>query len=114
MAAQILASLLTQPDATPRLVAHLAWVHDAAIKIIDGLLPAFPDLKIDSEAIRFGAATHDLAKIKHTGELTGRGNQHEIDRASLLRDFDVPDHLPRFTRTHGAWETFRKLDGILE
>lgn len=102
---KIVASLLNQLDAPPRLVAHLTLVHDAAIEIIDGLLNAFPHIKIDAEAIRFGAATHDLGKIKHPNELTGPGNQHEIDGASLLTDLDVPDHLARFTRTHGAWST---------
>lgn len=98
--AQELCELL---DAPPRLVAHLTVVHDAASEIIEGLAERFPGLDVDSEAVLFGAATHDLGKVLHPKELTGPGNRHEEDGPRLLEQHGIDPRLARFARTHGAW-----------
>lgn len=100
-ARQLLATL----KAAPRLVAHLALVHDAAAEILDALQCRLPDLAIDTDAVLFGAATHDIGKVLHPGELTGPGSQHEADGPGLLQQYSVTPERTRFARTHGAWAT---------
>ena len=110
----IVVSILSRLDAPPRLVAHLELVHDVAIELVDGILAAFPGIEVDSEAIRIGAATHDIGKVKHRNELTAPGNRHEFDGASILLDSGLPALFARFTRTHGAWSTEElPLDDLL-
>jgi len=91
--------------ATSRLVAHLTLVHDAAVELAEGLRLRFPTLKLDGGAVLFGAATHDLGKVLHPGELTGPGNRHEADGPVLLERNGISPELARFARTHGAWST---------
>ena len=98
-------AVLGRLDAPPRLVAHLTLVHDAAVELVDGIREAFTGIEIENEAVCFGAATHDIGKVTHPNELSGPGNQHEIDGASLLLELGCPEPLARFTRTHGAWST---------
>lgn len=89
--------------APPRLVAHLALVHDAALELVDALESRFPDLAIDRDAVLFGAATHDLGKVIHPAELSGPGNLHEADGPPLLERQGLSPTLARFARTHGEW-----------
>jgi HD domain len=95
--------LLTTLNAPPRLIAHLTLVHDAAFEILDGLQRCWPALKIDRDAVMFGAATHDAGKCLHHNELTGPGNRHEQDGPGLLEQYGVSPERSRFARTHGAW-----------
>ena len=97
--------LLTTLNAPPRLLAHLALVHDAAAEILDTLQAQWPDLKIDRDAVLFGAATHDIGKVLHTNELIGPGNKHEQDGPGLLQQHGVSPERSRFARTHGTWKT---------
>ena len=97
--------LLGMLDTPPRLIAHLAVVHDAAVEIVEGLASQFPKLKLDTDAVLFGASTHDLGKIIHPTELTGPGNEHEVDGPGILELHSVPPQLARFARTHGAWSS---------
>ena len=97
--------LLTTLNAPPRLLAHLALVHDAAAEILDTLQARWPDLKIDRDAVLYGAATHDIGKCLHINELTGPGNKHEQDGLVLLRQHGVSLERSRFARTHGTWKT---------
>lgn len=97
--------LLETLNAPPRLVVHLALVHDAAAEILDALQCRWPDLKTDEDAILFGAAIHDIGKILHTNELTGPGNKHEQDGPGLLQQHGVSPERSRFARTHGTWKT---------
>lgn len=90
-------------EAPARLLAHLTLVHDAAVEIVDGLRQQFPTLNFDTDAVLFGAASHDLGKVLHLHELTGPGNCHEVDGAGLLAANGVSPELARFARTHGAW-----------
>ena len=46
------ARLLREVGATTLLVAHLRLVHDVAARLLDALLRAWPELKVDSEAVR--------------------------------------------------------------
>lgn len=97
--------LLETLNAPPRLMAHLALVHDAAFEILDALQARWPDLKIEREAVLFGAATHDVGKCWHINELIGPGNQHEQDGPGLLQQHGVSPERSRFARTHGTWKT---------
>ena len=51
---------------------------------------AFPALRLDSESILFGAATHDIGKVLHPEELRQPGREHESAGASLLAQYGVP------------------------
>jgi hypothetical protein len=97
--------LLGMLDAPPRLVAHLALVHDAAMGTVEGLDGQFPQLDFDRSGVLFGAATHDLGKVEHPSELTGPGSQHEATGPVILEAHGVPPQLARFARTHGAWSS---------
>jgi hypothetical protein len=99
------AQLLTRLNAPPRLVTHLALVHDAAGEILESLQARWPNLKFDADAVLFGAASHDAGKLLHLRELTGPGNQHEADGPTLLQQHGVSPERSRFARTHGTWKT---------
>ena len=101
--------LLVTLNAPPRLVAHLALVHDAAAEILDAFQARWPDLKIDEDAVLFGSAIHDAGKILHPNELTGPGNKHEQDGPGLLQQHGVSPERSRFARTHGTWKTEQNL-----
>ena len=101
--------LLVTLNAPPRLVAHLALVHDAAAEILDAFHARWPDLTIDGDDVLFGAATHDIGKVLHTNELTGPGNKHEQDGPGLLQQHGVSPERSRFARTHGTWKTEKNL-----
>ena len=92
-------------DAPNLLVAHLILVHDVAVDLVEGLRQKFPDLEFDHEAVCFGAASHDLGKVKHPNELTGPGRQHEEDGPALLEEHGVEPRFSRFSGSHGAWST---------
>lgn len=94
-----------QVNAPPRLIAHLTLVHDVAVKLLIEIKREFPDINIDEQSIKFGAATHDIGKAVYRNELVSSGNQHEEFGANLLKKFDVSDELARFTRTHAIWKT---------
>lgn len=95
--------------APPLLVRHLTLVHAAAVELLDGLAANFPGLVVDRGAVLFGAATHDLGKVLHPGELTGPGDKHEVDGPGLLEQHGVSPRLARFARTHGRW---REVDDV--
>ncbi len=95
--------LLFRAEAPPRLRAHLTLVHDVACRLIDEFDAAFPEFGCDFEAVRFGAATHDIGKAFHREELVRPGQCHEREGEKLLLEFGVPPELARFARTHGEW-----------
>ena len=100
-------------NAPPLLVRHLTLVHSAAVELLDGLAEAFPRLLIDHQAVLFGAATHDLGKVKHPNELSGPGHQHETDGQKLLEQHGVPAKRSRFAGTHGRWSEIDDLEDLL-
>lgn len=95
--------LLVQVGAAPRLAAHLRAVHDVAARLVIALPAAWPTLSFDSDAVAFGAATHDIGKSLHPRELLGPGNQHEGDGHALLVERGVAAPHARFARTHARW-----------
>ncbi|MFD8756214.1 HDIG domain-containing metalloprotein [Kitasatospora sp. NPDC059577] len=95
------ADLLRDLDAPPRLVAHLALVHEVAEEIAD--FCAGEGLEFDREAVRYGAATHDIGKTVHPEELSGPGSAHEAAGHALLLARGVPERLARFARSHASW-----------
>lgn len=97
------AELLRALDAPARLGAHLRAVHDVAWSLTDVLGRRRPDLAFDTTAVLFGAATHDIGKVVHVGELTGPGSAHEAAGEELLLRYGVPAHLARFASSHGSW-----------
>ena len=99
--------------APARLVSHLRLVHDVACQIVGGLEEKFPAMEFDGDAIRFGAATHDLGKVLHPDELTGPGKRHEEDGPGFLEQHGVPPDLARFARTHGTWNEGLLLEDLL-
>ncbi|WP_328474045.1 HD domain-containing protein [Actinoplanes sp. NBC_00393] len=95
--------LLETLAAPPRLVAHLRLVHDVAWQVTGWLADEHPRLGFDREAVLFGAATHDIGKVRHPRELSQPGRQHEPAGYELLLELGVPDRLARFAGTHGSW-----------
>jgi hypothetical protein len=95
--------LLVALDAPPRLAAHLRAVHDAATELVAWVGNYCPTVDIDQDAVLFGAATHDIGKIRHPEELSGPGHAHEPAGYALLIEQGVPEKLARFARTHAAW-----------
>jgi hypothetical protein len=55
--------LLSKLGAPERLRVHPRIVHDVAVTLTDLLPQRFPGLACDAEAVRFGAATHDIGKL---------------------------------------------------
>ena len=104
--ARLLCERLAAP---PRLIAHLTVVLDVAIDLVNAVGERFPALVFDRDAVLFGAATHDLGKVLHPGELTGAGNLHEVDGQALLESHGVSPSLARFALTHGAWRSQNDL-----
>ncbi|MEV6924257.1 HD domain-containing protein [Dactylosporangium sp. NPDC051485] len=98
----VVAVLLRDVDAPPRLGAHLRAVHDVAVEIVDG--PVLAGVGVDREAVLFGAATHDIGKVRFPGELTGPGAQHEPAGEQLLVRLGVEGRLARFAALHGRWD----------
>lgn len=106
--------LLASVGAPPRLVAHGELVHDTAVRILAWLRRDHPDLRVNADAVCFGAALHDVGKARHTGELTGPGNRHEAEGERMLRDRGVSPNLARFCATHGDWSApGRTLEDLL-
>jgi HD domain-containing protein len=96
-------ALLASLAAPPRLVAHLRAVHDVAWQLADWLEQNYPGVTFDRAAMLFGAATHDIGKIIHVGELSGPGSEHEQAGYELLVAQGLDESMARFARTHASW-----------
>ncbi|MEV0182332.1 HD domain-containing protein [Streptomyces sp. NPDC050625] len=103
------AELLHRLDAPPRLVAHLRAVHDVAARLADWAQEHCPAMEFDRDAVLFGAATHDIGKTLHPGELTGPGARHEEAGRELLLAHGVDAALARFAGTHASWDALEDL-----
>jgi hypothetical protein len=68
--------LLRRLDAPPGLAARLRAVHDVAHRLIDLLRRRYPGVRVDREAVVYGAATHDIGRFIQAGELPGAGSAH--------------------------------------
>ena len=103
-------ALLLKLDAPLRLVAHLRAVHHVA----GGLLRELEGLgEVDREAILFGAATHDVGKIRQPEELHRSGTLHEESGYRLLLQEGFPENLARFARTHASPSRGTGLEDLL-
>ncbi|WP_395108906.1 HD domain-containing protein [Actinomadura sp. SCN-SB] len=100
--------LLEAVQAPPRLAAHLRAVHDVACDLSGWVGDRYPAAGADPGAVAFGAATHDIGKALHPGELSGPGQAHEFAGYQLLLSYGVDERLARFARTHSSWHE----DGI--
>lgn len=69
--------LLLENKASPRLRAHLEAVHDAALRLTEQVSAQWPSLVFNTEDVLFGAAVHDIGKIRHPEELSRPGHLHE-------------------------------------
>jgi len=105
------AELLREVDAPPRLVAHLRAVHDVAAQLVEWVDKR--GLEVNAEAVRFGAATHDIGKALHPAELSGPGSEHEPAGRDLLLAHGVPPALARFAAGHATWNAATTLDELL-
>lgn len=94
--------LLIETDPPPRLVAHLALVHDVACQLIDGLNRTLETPPFDADIVRFGAATHDIGKAQKPSELVAPGKEHEELGRQFLEQRGFGARLARFAATHGA------------
>jgi HD domain-containing protein len=99
----VVARLLAELDAPPRLAAHLRAVHDVACQLTTAIGNEFPTLRFDRKAVLFGAATHDIGKTLHVAELSEPGSFHEEAGYELLVAHGVEASLACFARTHGTW-----------
>ncbi len=96
--------ILLQLSASPRLLAHVVLVHDAACTLIDRISAEFPEAEFDADLVRFGAATHDVGKITHLDELTESGkNKHQRAGVELLQSVGIAPERARFAWTHSNW-----------
>ncbi|BCJ74671.1 phosphohydrolase [Catellatospora sp. IY07-71] len=95
-------AMLSALDAPPRLAAHLRAVHDVAATLVEQVVAAYPALVCDAAEVCFGAATHDIGKVRHPAELSGPGSAHEPAGYELLRQRNVDPRLARFARDHGS------------
>ncbi|WP_331727671.1 HD domain-containing protein [Streptomyces sp. NBC_00158] len=100
----VVAELLRSLEAPPRLVAHLRAVHDVAAELADWVADRYPGLGVDRDAVLIGAATHDVGKTLHPGELSGPGSAHEVAGRNLLLEHGFAPGLARFAATHATWD----------
>ncbi|MEU7875039.1 HD domain-containing protein [Dactylosporangium sp. NPDC049140] len=95
------ADLLRRAGAPPRLCAHLRAVHDVAVEIVEWV---GREVDVDRAAVLFGAATHDIGKVRFPAELSGAGTEHEPAGQELLVALGVEPRLARFAALHGNWQ----------
>ena len=100
-------------EAPPRLLAHHFLVHQAAATLVSKLTEHWQNLKIDENAVLFGAATHDIGKAEVRRELSEPGCDHEILGFALLMENSIPLQLARFTKDHGLGQELEGLEDLL-
>ncbi len=60
-------------------------------------------LEYDADAVRLGAAIHDIGKVIHPEELSEPGHAHEKAGQQLLLQKGWPEAAARFAMTHADW-----------
>jgi len=105
------AELLRDVEAPPRLVAHLRAVHDVAAELVGWAVRR--GLDVDANAVLFGAATHDIGKALHRGELSGPGSEHEAAGRDLLLELGVAPELAKYAAKHSMLSAGSTLDELL-
>ena len=100
--------LLDQLKAPSRLVRHLQLVHAMAFDVLTLLKNEWPELEINHPLVLFGAATHDIGKVRFQKELYEGGKYHELEGQRILKEHGFEDTEARFALTHGNW----KMDNL--
>jgi HD domain len=95
-------ALLETVHAPPRLVAHLALVHEVAAQLISRIDEGWPSIEYDRETVLIGCATHDIGKVIFREELTAPGTRHEEVGEGILLEHGFSPRSARFARTHGG------------
>ena len=103
------ARLIQGLDVHPYLLAHLVLVHDSATRLVNALRNGWPNLSFDEQLVLFGAATHDIGKVRHPEEMTGPGNRHHETGVRLLEAEGIERERARFALSHGVWEELEAL-----
>src|SRR5215218_3056557 len=98
----VAAELLEALDAPPRLAAHLRAVHHVAHPLTERL--AEHGLAADRAAVLFGAATHDIGKVRHVEDLGGPGPGPGPAGHKILRQYGGAGEMAGFAATHGSWK----------
>ncbi|AZA98514.1 HD domain-containing protein [Chryseobacterium joostei] len=83
---------------------HLILVYNLGLDLTEKIIFEFPTLRLLTDEIVFGTATHDIGKIIEKNELREKGKQHEQTGYKILMDYGIKENLARFTITHGDWE----------
>lgn len=96
-------------SAPPLLIGHLTLVHDVARQLVVQLTEALPDLQLDTALTCYGAAVHDIGKVKVPEELHHPGKKHEQLGYDLVLGLALSHDEARFCLTHGNWESDTSL-----
>jgi hypothetical protein len=83
--------------------SHLRAVHDVATQLTARLTVRYLTLLVDSEAVLFGAATHDIGRTVRVQELSVPGSQHQRAGQQLLLAVGIDASRARFSATHASW-----------
>jgi HD superfamily phosphodiesterase len=105
--------MLVELKASPRLIAHLTLVHDAAWKLTHQLNIQFPGFCFDREAVLYGAAVHDIGKTAIPAELSEPGSLHEKAGFDLLCKRGIDRQIALFAHTHSDWQNNRQIENLL-
>ena len=100
-------------EAPPRLIAHHFLVHQVASELLCNIRTNWPGLEVDTEAVAFGAATHDIGKSLATLELSESGSEHERLGFEMLCAESVPTRFARFARDHGLGARLEQIEELL-
>ncbi|MBT3384928.1 MAG: HD domain-containing protein [Prolixibacteraceae bacterium] len=93
---------------------HLTIVHATAFNLLARLKDEWPVINLKNELILFGAATHDIGKIKITNELFAAGKKHELAGMEILINQGYKKEKSRFAQTHGDWKVEnREIEDLL-
>ena len=96
--------LLKELNCPNRLERHLQIVYSTASELLYQVKQEWPSIDLNEDLILFGAATHDIGKIKVKSELSELGKQHELIGERLLVESGFSNEESRFALTHGNWK----------
>lgn len=95
--------ILKEKNAQGRLVRHLEIVHQTADLLLEAILRIWPNIKLNTGEILFGAASHDVGKVIVTNELYDKGSKHTQDGYRLLLKYGFTHQWARFALLHEDW-----------
>ena len=95
--------LFQRQNPPSRLIRHHELVHDACCTLLEALQDRFPGLQVNRDLVALGSAIHDAGKLIHPEEISGPGQQHEVDGPAFLVERGFEPVEARFAMTHGRW-----------